>query len=229
MNAIGEQNYYLLYGTMSTAACLSIAVGLRRLRDVGPFQWPLHAAPPASRLVACFVLQALGFAGLSQSLPRLQIPISRFQSAPAAHTTLGVDSKPSTKWRARCPFDFSTQKDAQGIQRISRHASLWSFAAVCLGAAAVVPSLPQAASLAMPTACALIGGAHLDSRARRGIGGHLPPQLEATTSHLPGLAIFTGAQGHVSQALRATSDEMKWLNAGLGMAVALAYVLSKRR
>ena len=109
---------------------------------------------------------------------------------------------------------------------MSRHAGLWSFGLVCLGQAMVVPSLPQAACLAMPTLVALIGGAHSDSRYARGMGGFMPPELAAKTSNVPFLAMATGAQG--SGAFGALLDEAKLLNAACAAAAAALWLLRLR-
>lgn len=225
IQALGdEERYHLLYGSMSTAACASIAVGFHRIRGAPPLQWPVGASPPARRVAVCFVLQALGLAGLAQSLPRLQFPLSQ-KLAPSADAQQAV----TTAWSVRCPFDFSKSEGLHGMQRVSRHASLWSFATICCGAAVVTSSLPQAVCLAMPVAVALIGGAHHDSRQRRGMGGTLPADLDAATSNVPGLALLSGAQGDVASALRALGDETKWMNAALGAALAMIYVLRHMR
>jgi len=226
IDSLGEQRYHLLYGALSTAACVSIAVGFRRIAGAAPLQWAAGQPPPPSRLALGGALQAIGFAGLAQSLPKLQIP---FTSRGRVGAAPEPSSSTSGAWSVRCPFDFSKHEGLYGVQRISRHASLWSFAAVCLGFAVITPSLPQAVCLAMPTAMALIGGAHHDSRQRRGMGGHLPAELDAATSHIPGVALLSGAQGDVGSALRILSDEVKWINAGLGVAVAFLFVLRHSR
>ncbi|KAL3926269.1 MAG: hypothetical protein SGPRY_003375 [Prymnesium sp.] len=229
IDAIGEPRYRLLYGCMSTAACVSIAVGFRRITGAMPLQWAAGASPPRTRLAACFLLQAVGFAGLAQSLPKLQIPFSRPQKDMAIDSGKTDGDSPAQSWTVRCPFDFSKHEGLHGAQRISRNASLWSFAAVCLGAASVVPSVPQAVCLAMPTAVALIGGAHHDSRQRRGMGGHLSAEFDAQTSNIPGIALLSGAQGDPGSAIRAMIHEIKSLNACLGVGCALLFVLRHAR
>ena len=107
----------------------------------------------------------LGLVGFSQLLPKLQVPVGR---TPEPSTSSGGAGSGQRTWSVRCPFDFSAPAaedgSIHGVQRVSRHAALWSFAAVCLGSAVVVPSIPQAACLAGPTMVALLGGAHTDSR-----------------------------------------------------------------
>ena len=91
------------------------------------------------------------------------------------------------------------------------------------------PSLPQAAWLAMPTAVALIGGAHSDSRKRRGMGGTLPPELDAVTSNAPFVAMLSGAQGGVLAAFSALVSELKTGNALAGAGMAALWALRCRR
>ena len=62
-----------------------------------------------------------------------------------------------------------------------------------------------------------------------GVGGELPPTLDAATSHVPGVALLSGAQGDVGKAIRALGEETKWLNAGLGAAVAALALLRHLR
>ena len=184
-----EERYRMLYGACSTTACASIAVGYHRTRGAAPLQWAASASPPGVRVATCFVLQAIGLAGLLQSVPKLQIP---YGPADVREDRPHAAAKP---WAVRCPFDFTHHDGLHGVQRVSRHAGLWSFAAICLGAAAVVPSVPQASCLAMPTLVAFLGGAHTDSRHRRGIGGELPASLEAMTSNVPRRRVAGGRAG----------------------------------
>ena len=225
----GDVNYHRLYGTLSTLACTSIAYGyFRRCVAAPPLQWPLHASPPAARLALAFGLQALGIAGLAQQLPKLQVPVAAAPASTTPPTTVASDTAMSKTWAVRCPFDFK-QPDlgdgVHGVERVSRHASLWAFASVCLGAACAVPSLPQAACLAMPTLVALIGGAHTDSRYRRGMGGTLPPEHDTMTSNVPFLAMLTGAQGE--GAFSKLTIEAKALNAACGVGVAALWALRR--
>jgi len=152
-----ETKYHMLYGTISTAACVSIGYGyLRRARNAPPFLWAVSAAPPVWRLAAGVLLQGIGFAGLAQGLPLLQSPVAMAaaETSPAAAT-----AAPPAGWVVRCPFNFVDKDVApaedlgpgpHGAQRVTRHPGFWSFGLVCLGAAATVPSIPQAAWLCMP-------------------------------------------------------------------------------
>ena len=117
----------------------------------------------------------------------------------------------------------------RGIKRVSRHSGFWSFGLACLGGALAVRSAPQAAWLAMPSVVALVGGAHQDYRHRRGQGGHLPPAYEAATSNVPFVALLSGAQGPLLEALSKLADETKLLNAGAGALAAALWTLRRVR
>lgn len=234
----GDENYHLVYGSISTAACASIAYAyLKKVQSAPPLQWPLHASPPAWRLVLAFGLQALGLAGFAQAMPKLQIPYgpaavdNNSSSAPGAATAsehIGTTPSPAKAWKARCPIDFTKPADdgsVHGAERVSRHLGLWSFASVFLGAAAATPSLPQAAWFAMPTLVALIGGAHTDSRYARGLGGEITPAHAAQTSNVPFVAMLSGAQG--PGAFSALLSEAKVVNAALATCAAALWALRR--
>ena len=222
-----ETNYHLLYGSVSTAATASIIYAYAaKARGALPLQW--SGPTPAWRLAIGFGLQALGLAGMSQSLPRIQMPL---RVAATSRDPLAPAERPS--FEIGCPFNFKPVAPEgpgpHGLSRVSRHPTFWSLACVCLGAAAMVPSLPQAAWLAMPTAVALIGGAHSDSRKRRGMGGTLPPELDAVTSNAPFVAMLSGAQGGVLAAFSALVSELKTGNALAGAGMAALWALRCRR
>jgi uncharacterized membrane protein len=137
--------------------------------------------------------------------------------------------------QVRCPFDFSrdrAQKENNGdtmvvvgsMDRVSRHCSLWALGLTTLGAAVLQPSLPMTVWMTGPTLVALFGGAHADSRFRRGLGGTLDPEYESRTSHLPFYALIQ--QGTFYQWW---TQDVKPLNAGLAVSVAAAWALSRRR
>ena len=170
--------YHLLYGTLSTAAMASIAFGYsRKVRFQAPLQWALRAGPPPARLAVCFGLQALGLAGVAQSLPKLQSPYGPPATEESASASLASASlasaslssaasasptpptpptpphppplspssahgpatrpvpPPAVPWAIRCPFDFvdgnlngDGSGGPRGLDRVSRHPGLWSFA-----------------------------------------------------------------------------------------------------
>ncbi len=149
-----------------------------------------------------------------------------------------------SQWKVRCPFDFSdsksqtgvpkgTQQQADqlaGLDRITRHPGLWSFGLLGLGNALLVPSMPTRIWLSMPAMVALIGGAHTDSRHRRGMGGELCREVDDVTSNVPFLAMIMGRQdGGVVQSFEALGDEVKVLNAALAAGGAAMWVARRGR
>ena len=236
-----ESRYHALYGTISTVATASIGYAyLFKVRGAAPLLWSLSSTPPLWRLALGFGLQAAGVAAMAQSLPRLQSPVTTAVEPPPAASHQPQPPQ-ATALRAQCPFDFAEAGAAhgadadgsgpRGLARVTRHPGFWSLAAVCLGAAVSVPSVPQAAWLTMPTAVALIGGAHADYRHRRGLGRTLPPELDAATSNVPFVAMLLGAQqgGSAAAAFSALADEVKGSNAAAGVAVSLLWTLRRVR
>jgi prenyl protein peptidase len=220
----GEVRYHLLYGSISTAACASIAYGfVRKVRNTLPLQWPLAASPPPLRLALCFGLQTIGLAGFAQALPRMR---SLYGEVEESGQIMGPQTSQKPTGKLQCPMDFTGNDERKfqsadgvhGLERVSRHAGLWSFAAVMAGAAVATPSLPQATFLAMPLLVALIGGEHHDSRVRRGIGGNLSVEHDAKTSNIPFVAMVSGAQG--DGAFAALYNEAKGVNAAVAMCFA---------
>lgn len=230
------RRYHLLYNVMSTAACASLGFG---------YLYRVSGAPPLRPVSAVavgggFILQALGMAGLLQALPRIQVPFtSNADNAPGGALTGGGGGtgSSSAQWSIRCPMDFKgeTTKEVTspdglyGLQRVSRHPMLWSLAAVGLGAAIAVPSVPQAVWLSGPAVMALIGGAHIDYRHRRHQGGHLTAEEERTTSLVPFAAMLSGAHAEGSLgSLLAMLGEVKAENAAFGVVIAAKWALRRR-
>jgi len=219
-----EAKYHLLYGSLSTAACASIGYGyVRHARHAPPFLWPAHLPAHPVRMMLGFAMQAVGFAGLAQALPELQTPV------------VGGPDGRAGGFVVRCPFNLLDKRgdaadgEVRGAIRVTRHPGFWAFGLSCLGGAATVPSLPQAAWLSMPAVVALIGGAHADYRHRRGLGGSLPPETEAVTSLVPFVAMLSGAQGNVAAAFSALFSEIKASNAAAGVAFAAIRALRLAR
>jgi hypothetical protein len=166
-------------------------------------------------------------------------------------------------WQLRCPFDFATERKNQqqlqrqhpserlsqvtGIERITRHPGLWSFALIGMGNALMwyrfgtqivfATSLPVfditypfALFWIGPMLMAELGGMHIDSRHRRGIGGTIDACYESETSNVPFLAIITGKQGNVgdvwSQYWR---NEAKGLNNVVATVVATGWIIYQHR
>ena len=245
----GDDAYHYAYGTLSTAAMSSVFYGyFRKVKDAPPlsFKGPV----PLGAKVASFTLIGLGLAMASQIPPKIQIPVEFVTSTganenntivtSAASETLVGAAQPTEEeggggggWKVRCPFDFTDNKDTNspvhGLERITRHPGLWSFGLLGLGSAFLVPSIPQRVWFAMPTMVALIGGAHTDSRFRRGMGGELSEEYDRMTSNVPLLAMLSGAQGNVIDVMNDFSSEIKPLNAALAVVTAGLWVMSKGR
>lgn len=229
---IGDDNYHYTYNSLSTIACTSIAYGfLRHGRGRGPSigarSLPAH--------ISSFIFQALGFIGFSQGFPKLQLPVSIAQiENPSVLSSSSSSSKSSNSTQAnknitfsvRCPMDFRP-KDIPvdgifGMDRISRHAMLWSFGFVGLGYACGSVFIPEIVFGAFPLAFAWIGGAHQDHRFRKGSGGVLTTEMEEKTSNIPFLALLRGSQDWGS-----VRDELKLSNAGIGLSMA-AFLAMRR-
>lgn len=240
----GDNGYHIAYGTLSTAAMGSVFYGyFRKVKNAEPLLWSLNCPAPLGAKVLSFVCLSVGLGMASQIPPKLQIPvhfagndnnnigdINDKSQSPAA--PIPTDSQ-EKGWKIRCPFDFTDKKDTnspiQGLEQISRHPGLWSFGLLGLGNALLVPSLPQRAFLAMPALVALIGGAHTDSRFRRGMGGTLSEEYDRVTSNIPFLAMLSGAQGNVLDVARDFLGEVKPLNAMIAVGVSGIWVLTKGR
>lgn len=166
------------------------------------------------------------------------------------------DPKHSSGWRPRCPFDFSRvsndwfflfrpsrrgllvnqpfssqdrslasgSEGPKGLERVTRHVMFWSIGFCGLGSALVTPFASEIVFYAMPAVFAAVGGMHQDSRFRRGIGGTLSRELDEATSCLPFVALITG-----KQSWEAVGNELKELNALIGVLAALALAVRRVR
>lgn len=76
---------------------------------------------------------------------------------------------------------------------------------------------------------ALLGGAHTDSRFRRGMGGNMSEEYDRFTSNTPFVAMLSGAQGNVMDVLKDFSEEIKPLNAMIAVGVSGLWVLGRGR
>ena len=81
-----------------------------------------------------------------------------------------------------------------------------------LGVAVATPFATTAVIFTFPAVFAVLGGLHQDSRYRRGMGGTLDPEYDASTSTLPFVALATGAQSWQD-----FGAEMKIINAACGL------------
>jgi len=244
----GDDNYHYIYGLCSTAAVSSIAYGYQyKIKNQGPMLWKSGVAVPLPGKIAAFVFTSIGLGLISQTAPKLQIPVEyrgesltdqerkeEMLSQGPMQPSQSSD-KNNGKWKVRCPFDFTDAKsqsleggiELKGLDRITRHPGLWSFGLIGMGLSYMTPSVPMRAWLFMPSMVALIGGEHTDSRHRRGMGGNLSAELDEKTSNVPFLAILNGNQG--PNALGNLYDEIKGLNALIAVGLAASFVATKGR
>ncbi|KAJ3230084.1 CAAX prenyl protease [Chytriomyces hyalinus] len=228
VGALGEDRYRMAYGFLSTAACSSIAYGyLVHGHHKGPSVVPYLGGSPAVKLTVVG-LQALGLAGLMQALPKLQIPIGLDTSSTSGSSTSNSSSTPTDpptqKFKMLCPVDFAHARNSDPnqleLKRITRHPQLFSFALFTLGTALSTPFLTTRLLTGFPIVFAVIGGAHQDARFLR--SGAFTQEYMNETSLIPFWALVTGKQKWSD-----LCDEVKWVNAGVGLLGAL--LLAKRR
>ena len=240
--------YHAVYGACSTAAMASILYSYRRLKLQSP---PILSLAPL-RLGGAFVTMSVGLVLASQAAPKLQVPVQLApqQDTPPEDTPPGrsrtkedspAAAAPPSSWnlKVRCPFDFTDQKpnnsnssndlqSVHGLDRVSRHPGLWAFGLTAAGNAFLQPTLPLQIWMLGPLAVAALGGAHQDSRFRRGLGGTLDPHYAALTSNVPFAAMLSGKQGPDSFMTWLT-QELKPINAAMATGVAALWVLSRGR
>ena len=224
ISELGDDNYHLVYGTLSTIATASIGYSFYRLRSLGipAAAYKVPRSPLA--LGASWVLLTVGLNMATQALPKFQIPVGMSSSETG-----------SSKIQVRCPFDFkepSRSDDAlHGLERVTRHPGLWSLGLTGLGHGILVApaALPLKLWFTGPALVAWLGGAHTDSRFRRNMGGNLSPAHDSVSSNIPFVAMATGQQGNVVDSLRKLGDELKPLNAGLATAASTIWVVLQAR
>jgi len=231
IDELGDDNYHLVYGAFSTLATASIGYAYYSIRKTAmPPQLRLWKASPTAPLaLGAWFFTSLGLAMASQAAPKMQIPVALVDSNPS---TVGPSAQvPSKKMQVRCPFDFTAKRDESqlihGLERISRHPSLWSLGLIGIGQSLLAPAIPQRIWWLGPAAVAWLGGSHTDSRFRRGIGGTLPPEYECQTSNIPFWAMISGKQG--SDSWGSLGEELKPLNAAAAIAMSTLWVLRKVR
>lgn len=199
IDRLGERGYKSCYGLLSTASLTSVAYGLwrhgpgPRLRTVGPASFVLGSA-----------LTCVGLVGALNLAPALANP-------------LGPDFM-------GCPLDLKViraekSKDVVGLERVTRHPQFWSLGFLGLGCAAMTPFAGSAAAALGFPLVALINGAHLDSRHRRGMGGSLTKEREAKSSGVPFVALLQNRQ-----AWAPLLDELKPVNSALALVGSAAAV-----
>jgi hypothetical protein len=224
--------------------------------------WPIGTAISPLRKLTSFFLYSLGLGILSQVPPKLQMPVTydgemmASRNHTASKKTEDTSSLPiplseqkqQHTWRVRCPFDLTTQQEeapknnvdgtdaVRGIDRISRHAGLWSFGFLGLGQACLTSSLPVKVWFCMPSIVAAIGGWHIDSRYRRGLGGTMPSESwEKQTSHIPFLAWIRNGNAPYNNNCNTTTvqtffqQECKGSNAMVAVILAAGIVVRQGR
>jgi hypothetical protein len=239
---LGDDQYHLCYGTLSTIASASIGYAYYTIRKAAPLNPQLAlwktAKPPMPVAIGGWMFLTLGLVMASQVAPKFQIPVAMVDenanAASNADPTVGPSAPsaaapPSMKLKVRCPFDFTDKKDPNttlhGLERISRHPGLWSLGLVGLGQSILASSMPQRIWWMGPAAIAWLGGWHTDSRYRRGMGGTLEPGYASQTSNLPFWALISGRQGHGSW--QALANELKPLNAAVAIGASTLWVLRR--
>ena len=242
ISKVGDDAYHGIYGTFSTIAMGSVAYGyFKKVKNAQPMLWNISQSAPLPAKIGSFVCMSIGMGMISQMPPKIQIPVhyasstdvQQLATSAVATADLSEEQVEKKGWKVRCPFDFTDNKDTNspvhGLERITRHPGLWSFGLLGLGNALLVPSLPQRLWLSMPLMVALVGGAHTDSRFRRGMGGTLSKEYDEATSNIPFLALLSGRQGNVVNVLQDFAEEVKPLNLALAIGVSGLWVLRKGR
>lgn len=212
---LGDDGYHAAYGTLSTAAMASVAYAyMTKLGSpVSTLAMPLL---PHRMAAMCFLSLGLGMA--SQTLPKFQLPVTMVTATTATSTPSPV-AAPKKTFKVQCPFDFTDKPSGdgntiRGLERISRHPGLWSMGLVGVGHSFLVPHVPKKAWLCMPLLVAFVGGAHTDSRYRRGMGGTLSKERDEATSNVPFWAMMQ--RGGWTDLMQ----ELKPLNAAMAVGVA---------
>lgn len=231
INQFGEDNYHRLYNSLSTLACGGMAYSYYYY---GRRQGPMlsQTLPHTSNFIG-FALQSLGLIGLSQLAPPFQLPVAVVPDSDLSSTpqVAPVPTKSTGSINVRCPIDLKAYREgkdrnddsAYGVERVSRHATLWSFGLLGLGTAASTVFIPEIVMYTFPIIFAYIGTSHQDYR--RKYCGHLPAltkEIEKSTSNIPFLALLKGSQSWDN-----LKKEMKWTNPA--MAVSLAALFALRR
>ena len=207
--AFGDDNYHRLYNTLSTLACGSIGWGFFKH---GRGKGPIFSHRSKASLFSGYVLQTMGFVGTSQLLPKFQIPVTTDSSA----TQTTSEPRTASSFALRCPMDFRPNDvpadGIYGLERVSRHANLWSFGFVTLGFAATSVFVPEIVMCIWPMVFTYVGSSHQDHRYRRGMGGTLSKEKEEKTSNIPFVALLLGKQSWNS-----LQQEIKWENASIAI------------
>ena len=237
VHEFGESTYRNVYGSLSTLATGSIAVGYLRFgRGKGPVVWKGAASAPAQ--FAAFAFQSLGLVGFSQLAPPLQLPFTvggKTGNAGHQHPPVGAEAAKTLKrtttglgLKAQCPINFDHSRKLEGkegpcgAKRVTRHPVLFGMALVGLGAAVGSPLATHIAFGSLPMVMAVVGGWHTDHRGRR--SGDLTPEDDARSSLMPFAALLEGTQSWCD-----LEEEISWSNAGLAVAAGALLAVRRRR
>ena len=243
---LGDKGYHLLYNSLSLGSTCMILYGfLRHGRKTGPLHnlWNPAALPVK---LAAFSFRSLGLVGISQQLPKLQNPW--IQPPPSPTTALSLLKNPDThntnttkngnlsdtlattppqkhlkQPSSRCPIDFEFGKEKRpgeiwGMKRITRYPQLFSLGLTCFSFALSSSHYSHLVFWSMPLFFAFIGGAHMDSRYKRGMGGDAglwSKEMELQSSLLPFQALI-----QQRQSWRDLGREIKEINAVLAVGLA---------
>jgi hypothetical protein len=230
---LGDERYHLVYGTLSTVATASIGYAYYSIRKMAmPSSLILRTIAPkvvSIPILGGWISLSMGMIMASQAAPKMQIPFALVTSS----STDGDSSASSRSLKVLCPFDFSDKKKSagdesslvEGLERITRHPGLWSFGFIGLGQAFLAATIPQRIWWCGPAAVAWLGGAHTDSRFRRGMGGTLAPEYECQTSNIPFWALVSGKQG--SGSWKVLAEDIKPLNAAVAVGASSLWVLRR--
>jgi hypothetical protein len=151
---LGDDNYHNVYGACSTIATASIGFAYYKIRRTTmPFRWILwKRSPPITSAIGSWIFLTTGLIMASQVAPKMQIPVTMTTgSASGGGGGGGIGSGAAIGFQVRCPFDFSDKHmldnynkggSVHGLERITRHPSLWSFGFIGLGQSFIAPTLP---------------------------------------------------------------------------------------
>lgn len=138
---IGEDNYHNVYNSLSIASTLTIATGFLRRNKYTLAKHGLFDNQSKLIKSVSLLTRGLGLFGLSQVLPRLQSPFvvdskPMDLSKEAVPSQSTVEKLSTIKFKSRCPMDFKSEGEGldgvKGMDRISRHSVLFSFASLAL-------------------------------------------------------------------------------------------------
>lgn len=232
-----DSAYHACYNFLSTAACGSVAWGYFQYGKLqGPLMYRKTAKVPKTIAgVVSWLCMGLGLVAFSQFAPALRgyssAPENEEQQTPSFSPP---DGRPESSDLAKslCPMDFEVERrynekyehneDAFfGLERITRHPSLYSFAFCSLGWALRTPFLTHFCTFAGPFFAIVALSQHKDSRFRRGLGGHLEADKDwPASSNFPFAAALFGEQREKVFSQSFWQNEMKHNNALVAFVVA---------